>query len=173
MSVPATVPRSVAFEARRRLLLEIRRVGLAKSDIDEWSTGCWWPSIRTDPAIERVKYYLKQTFGLMQAAFADTQILLRFPDEDDEVLGQPHQDVEPQWVTDLGMRFSAVYGVELNDSNSGVTVVYPNGPDGHQQPVFLQAGDCLAFHPKTYHSGSPNLGHDIRMALFFRTLEPI
>lgn len=167
----AAVPEEVCERARRRLGLEIRRCGLSVQDIQEWSHGTWWPSLREDPAFEDVRWFvegLANTRGTV--CWAETQILVRLPDEDDTERGPGHLDELPPWAD--GWRYRAIFGVELTQGHirGGGTVLLPeNGP---VLPI-LNPGDVLEMEPDLLHSGSPNLTGDIRMALFFRLLERV
>lgn len=160
------VPQRVVEQARRRLLLELRRCGVTSSDIVEWSSSTWWPSLRAEPEFELVRSFVETRLPVGPGRWAETQILIRLPDEDDVELGAPHLDVLPPWAGEL--RYTGIYSVELATSSSGHTVVYPE-PGMRVKPP-LRAGDVLFMEPGELHSGSPNHGADIRMALIFRRL---
>lgn len=161
------VPHRIAERARRRLLLELRRCGVTSSDIAEWSRSTWWPSLRDEPELQLVRSYLDIYLRLCPAGrWADTQILVRLPDEDDVELGPPHLDELPPWAGEL--RYTGIYSAELSDASQGGIVVYPDGKRPVRVP--LRAGDVLEMSPELLHSGSPNYGGDIRMALIFRRL---
>lgn len=172
------VPVRTCEAARRRLLLELRRCGLSTDDLAEWGRGSWWPSLRQEPIFDSVRYGLEKTVGhLRGGVWAETQILLRLPDEDGTPLGLPHVDDLPPWAD--GLRYRTIYGVELTNtpSGGGGTVLYPEQDplvrrDGTVWPV-LATGDALEMSPDLLHSGSPNRSADIRIALFFRLLERV
>lgn len=164
------VPPEVCSAARRRLGLELRRCGLSVSDIADWSSGSWWPSLRGEQVFEDVRWFVDGIADLRgETMWAETQILVRLPDEDDTPLGGVHTDTLPPWAD--GWRYRAIYGVELTctPENGGGTVLRPD--NDVVIPAVLDVGDVLQMHPNLPHSGSPNLSGDIRIALFYRLLE--
>ncbi len=163
----------LCMAARRRLLLELRRCGVRPDEIKEWSTNSWWPSLRDEPEFNAVRDALCLISGENETTkWAETQILIRLPDEDDTPLGPPHVDDLPPWAD--GMRYSSIFGVELTDTprDGGGTVLYPPGKNASPVRPLLGVGDVLEMSPLLLHSGSPNLSPSIRMVLFFRLLEP-
>lgn len=164
------VPRDVTTTARRRLLLELRRCGVTAQHVLEWGTSTWWPSLREEPAFLAVRDHLEPVVAPGDV-WAETQILVRLPDEDDVGMGPPHVDALPPWAPGRGLRYKRILGVELTDTpeRGGGTVMHT--PEG-LVPVRQREGDVLSFHPDALHSGSPNHSGDMRLALFFRLLEP-
>lgn len=162
---------AVTAAARRRLLLELRRCGASAEDVAEWSRTGWWPSLREAPEILAVRDQLLP-FKRPEDVWAETQILIRLPDEEDTVLGAPHVDTPPPWAEEHGLRYKRILSVELTDTpdDGGGTVIHE--PD-RLVPVRQREGDVLSLRPDVPHSGSPNFSGDMRMALFFRLLEPI
>lgn len=164
------------FDARRRLLLELRRMGVTTEQITEFSGGGgWWPSMRNEPVFERIK--LQVEFQLVphhtDAMWADTQILIRLPDEVDVPLGPGHTDILPSWASPDQWRYRSIFIVELADQagkGGGGTVVFDR--DQVVEPVLL-AGDVLELSPDQEHGGSPNMRDRVRMALGFRLLERV
>lgn len=168
------IPHYVVTVARRRLLLELRRCGVTPAEIREWSQHGWWPSIRNEPEFLTIRSYVETKLVSARAGryqWADTQILIRLPDEDDVEMGTPHIDEIPHWAVDPAMRYRTIFSVELSDvgSHGGGTVLYPQGDVGICPP--MRQGDILEMGPQLLHSGSPNHRGEIRMALFFRVLE--
>lgn len=165
------VPASALEAARRRLGLELRRVGVTPNEINEWAANSWWPSLRGEPVFNAVRQHVESTLvgDMTGLVWAETQIVIRLPDEDDAPVGTPHVDTLPPWAE--GLKYKAIYGVELTQTTSGRTVLFPRGVLGPVEPR-IRPGDVLEMKPDLWHRGSPNLGGDIRMALFFRLLEP-
>lgn len=169
------VPAELCLAVRRRLLLELRRCGVKPDEILEWASGSWWPSLRFEPEIldvcGEVERLLGRTDLPYDLAWAEPQILIRLPDEDDVALGPPHTDTldGSPWLGEW--RYRRIFGVECTDTPAlgGSTVLYPVG--AHALPARLRTGDVLEMHPELLHSGSPNHSADIRIALFFRLLE--
>lgn len=136
----------------------------------DWSRSGWWPSIRDEPAFEAVREHL-ELFAAPGDVWAETQILICLPDEDDTELGPPHVDVLPPLAPERSLGYKRILSVELTDTpeHGGGTVIH--GPKG-LVPVRQRQGDVLSLRPDVLHSGSPNFSGDVRMALFFRLLEP-
>lgn len=167
------VPEDICLAARRRLLLELRRCGVSTEDMADWAGNTWWPSLRKEPEFDEIRDYLERRIFFKEGfEWADTQILVRLPDEDDTPLGGPHLDDLPPWAD--GLKYRGIYGVELTNTpeNGGGTVLYPHGEDSVPVKPVLRMGDALKMNPDLLHSGSPNLSASIRMVLFFRLLEP-
>jgi hypothetical protein len=166
------VPYHLIHDVRKRLLLEIRRVGLAAHDIAQWSSSTWFPTLRDEPCVRRIQTevgHLART--LSGDVWAEPQIVVRLPDEPDTPQGEPHVDTEPPWATSL--RYYRIFGVELTNGerNGGNLVVYPEG--GIDQEVVMGSGDVVQMTPDVLHAGSPNHSASIRMALYFRLMEKI
>lgn len=155
---------------RRRLLLELRRCGVSAEDIAVFSSSTWWPTLRQEPEILVIQDMLDRRFcgALEEYIWAEPQILIRLPDEDGTEMGEPHTDELPPWIDPSeGWVYRSIFGVELTDSRSGCTVIHT---ETEKVTVYLNAGDVLEFSGDQLHSGSPNLGSSMRMALFFRLL---
>lgn len=171
----ALIPFELCLAVRRRLLLELRRCGVKPEEILEWASGSWWPSLRFEPEILDVCRELERALVTVDdsMAWAEPQILIRLPDEDDVRLGEPHTDTldGSPWLGEW--RYRRIYGVECTDTppHGGRTHIYPNGLDGSSFQPTLATGDVMEMHPWVLHSGSPNHSADIRIALFFRLLE--
>lgn len=165
------LPRYLATDARRRLLLEIRRVGVSAEDIAHWSMVGWWPTLRDEVCFLRMRRTLEAKLGLPDPQWAETQIVVRLPDEDEVAMGPPHVDTLPGWAVRKNLGYDRIYSVELTDTSprGGSIVLHPP----HVEPfeVRLRAGEVLSMPPDMPHSGSPNLSADIRMAAIFRLLK--
>lgn len=158
------VPDFVCSMALRRILLEVRRRGVSAEQIQEWASNSWFPHLRWEMEFEYVKTFLPKS-----EKWADTQILVRLPDEEDTPLGSPHIDTLPPWAE--GYKYRRIYGVELTNSPSGNTIVYPLISHFGGIRMTLERGDVLDMDPRLKHSGSPNISDSIRVALFYRALE--
>lgn len=173
------VPVELVTDLRRRLLLEIRRVGLSVYDMATWERHGWWPSLRGEPEVVAIMQFLESCgfIRLGSEVWAEPQILLRFPDEDAEELGRPHLDDPPEWAVISGLVYKAIYGVELTPLRAmgdGNTVVWDGVGETERQRFVgpMSPGDVCEMRPDVWHSGSPNYGAAIRMALFLRVLGP-
>lgn len=174
------IPQEYVIAARRRLLLELRRVGVTAEDVAEWSVSGWWPSLRDEPVFGSVRDALWWACRPRGFTWAETQILIRLPDEEAVVgagWGEPHVDTLPPWATsgvNYGhpLKYGRIYGVELTDTppHGGGTVLHEPG----EEPRYVRclAGDVLSMAPDLPHSGSANGSGDVRMALFYRSLVP-
>ena len=166
------VPAGLCEDARRRLWLEVRRCGLAVADMRTWARTTWWPSLRDEPVLDDVRSHveaLADTSGSW--TWAETQILVRLPDEAHTTAGGPHVDELPPWAP-TGARYRAIYGVELTDSpgvHGGGTHLELNGRCVFRPRLFT--GDVLQMDADLPHSGSPNRSADVRMALFYRQID--
>lgn len=174
------VPPERVSAALRLLNLEVRRAGLSAEQIAEWQYGTFFPHLRwepevwgvlPDPAAELLGWQPGDDWG-------EPQILLRFPDEQQDWPLEPHVDALPPWAADK--RYLGVVGVALTTAGAddGVAWVWPGshrgaaGGGSGPVPVPLEAGDALVMHPALGHSGTLNLGHTVRTAIYFRLLTP-
>jgi hypothetical protein len=161
--------------ALRRLNLAIRSNGLTADEIDRCQRATFFPHLRWEPEI----------WGLLPDGaaellgweeddeWAEPQILLRFPDQGQPWPLEPHVDRPPDWAA--GRPYRGIVGVALTGSgpDQGSPRVWPGSHAGRRSepiPVPMEAGDVLVMHPLLAHSGSLNLGHNIRYAVYFRLL---
>ena len=176
----AVLPQAVAPDrvhaALRMLGLAMRRHGLTAQEIVECQPATFFPHLRWEPEVwgvlpERAGEVLGWTDG---DEWAEPQLLMRFPDEDQPWPLTSHVDEAPPWAE--GRRYKGIVGVSLTDAGpqDGSPVVWPGshlgGEGGDPVPVPLAAGDAILMHPGLAHSGSLNLGATIRCAVYFRLL---
>lgn len=173
--VEQAVPRDAVLRARREIGLAIRRYGLTAEEIASCQSGTFFPALRWEPWVtDLLPVNAGHLLGEVEGdLWAWPQILIRFPDEDVEWPQTFHIDAEPDWAA--GRRYKGIVGVHLTKvgPDDGGTVVVPGSHLGHHTPgqteeITARAGDALVFDPRLLHSGSLNLGHEIRMAVFFR-----
>lgn len=153
----------------RRLLWQELRYGVSAEEIAAWSTSTWWPHLRSHPALDAIGD-VRTLPGFDDSGrwtWCETQILVRLPNSWTSTVGPPHLDEVPPWAPPHAT-YRRIYGVELGDVASGGTAVhYPRGAITYPR---LTRGDVLDMGPAVQHSGSPNLGDEPRMALFYRQL---
>jgi hypothetical protein len=176
------LPRAVAPEAiaaaLRLLNLSIRRHGLSAEEIAECQAATFFPHLRWDPAVWGVlPPGAAEVLGWVEGDdWAEPQILLRFPDEDQPWPLRPHVDEAPPWAD--GRRYKGIVGVALTNAGAeeGTPYVWVGshrGPvDTEPVPVPLEAGDAIVMDPALEHCGSLNLGANTRFAIYFRLLTP-
>jgi hypothetical protein len=163
--------------ALRLLHLEIRRCGLTAEQIVTGQSGTFFPHLRWEPAVwDVLPDPAAELLGWQQGDdWAEPQILLRFPDEQQDWPLEPHVDELPPWGRE--QRYRGIVGVALTTAGAGdgAACVWPGshrGEPGEPVPVPLTAGDALVMHPLLGHSGTLNLGHTVRTAVYFRLLTP-
>jgi hypothetical protein len=177
--LPGAVAPAAVRAALRMLNLAIRRHGLSADEIAECQSATFFPHLRWEPEV----------WGVLPAAagpvlgfvdgdeWAEPQLLLRFPDEDQPWPLRSHVDSAPPWAT--GRRYKGIVGVALTEvgPDDGAAHVWRGshlGPVEHApEPVPMAAGDALVMHPAVEHCGSLNLGPNTRFAIYFRLLTPI
>ena len=168
----ATSPEAVAA-ALRLLHLAIRQHGLTPQEILDCQQSTFFPHLRWEPAVWGVlppdaAELLGWTDG---DEWAEPQLLMRFPDEEQPWPLQPHLDESPPWAG--GRPYRGIVGVALTPASEidGPVSVWPGSHRGREsapRPVPLAAGDALFMHPALQHSGSLNLGAGIRSSIYFR-----
>jgi hypothetical protein len=167
---------SAADAALRLLNLEIRRAGLSAEDIAQCQLGTFFPHLRWEPEVwGALPPQAAELLGWQDGdEWAEPQLLLKFPDDDQPWLLEPHVDELPPWVG-ADRVYRGIVGVALTSAGArdGAPVVWPGshrGAAGESTTVDLTAGDALVMHPQLGHSGSLNLGSTIRSAIYFRLL---
>jgi hypothetical protein len=169
------VPAPAVRAALRRLNLAIRFEGLTPTQIESWQFATFFPHLRWEPEIWAV--LPEAAAGLLSwregDQWADPQILLRFPDEAQDWVLEPHVDSLPPWAA--GRVYRGVVGVALTTASEedGAVQVWPGSHRGEDRPtqvIPLQAGDALVMHPHLGHTGRLNLGPTVRAAVYFRLL---
>ncbi|MBW8801458.1 MAG: phytanoyl-CoA dioxygenase family protein [Streptomyces sp.] len=164
--------------ALRMLNLAIRRYGLTAEEIAECQAATFFPHLRWEPEVWGVlPPAAGEVLGMADGdEWAEPQLLLRFPDEDQPWPLQSHIDEAPPWAE--GRRYKGIVGVALTPAGpeDGTPFVWAGshrGPvDTAPQPVPLEAGDAIVMDPALEHSGSLNLGPSTRFAIYFRLLTP-
>lgn len=165
-----------AVEAALRMLnLAIRREGLTPEQIETWHLGTFFPHLRWQPEVwAALPPAAAELLGWQDGdEWAEPQLLLRFPDDDQPWLLQPHLDALPPWAA--GRSYRGIVGVALTPAGErdGSVHVWPGSHLGEDRPssaVHLAPGDALLMHPGLGHSGTLNLGGRIRCAVYFRLL---
>src|SRR4051812_42582523 len=168
-----------AVEAALRLLgLAIRRHGLSPQEILDCQQSTFFPHLRWEPAVwgvlpEGAAELLDWAEG---DEWAEPQILMRFPDDEQPWPLEPHLDESPPWAQ--GRPYRGIVGVALTKVGDvdGAVSVWPGSHAGRTaEPlsVTLGAGDALVMHPALQHSGSLNLGGSIRSAIYFRLVSGV
>lgn len=174
--VRGAVPEENVRAAVRLLHLAIRRWGLTADQVAEWQLGTFFPHLRWEPEIwALLPDAAGPAFGIRDGdEWAEPQIVMRLPDEPQEWTLTPHVDTLPPWAADRAYR--GVAGVALTDAGprDGTMYVWPGSHRaplaGDPVPVPMRAGDVLLMHPELGHTGSLNLGHTFRIAVYFRLL---
>jgi hypothetical protein len=174
--IRSAVGRERVTAALRMLHLAIRRNGLSAEEIGAWQQSTFFPHLRWEPEVWAVlPPTAAELLGWADGdEWAEPQLLMRFPDEDQPWPLEPHVDQTPPWA---GERvYKGIVGVALTPSGErdGTPWVWPGTHRGEprREPVqvTLDAGDALVMHPALEHSGSLNLGPTIRCAIYFRLL---
>lgn len=162
--------------ALRMLHLAIRRWGLTAEQVAQWQPATFFPHLRWEPEVWGVlPPAAAEVLGWEEGdEWAEPQLLMRLPDEDDGSPLTPHVDHEPPWAD--GRHYKGIVGVALTKAGprDGTPYVWPGSHRGERRgepvPVPLAAGDAIVMHPALQHSGSLNLGPTIRSAIYFRLL---
>ncbi len=173
--LPDVVPERLVAAAVRRLNLAIRQHGLTPEQIDEWQRVGFFPHLRWEPQVwDVLPPFAAELLGWQEGdEWAEPQLLLRFPDEEQHWDLQPHVDQVPPWAA--GRAYRGIVGVSLSDAGprDGAIAVWPRSHFGETYgpvPMPLAAGDVLVMHPGLGHAGTLNLGPAVRMAIYFRLI---
>lgn len=168
---------SDAVEGVLRLLnLEISRGGLTPDEISRCSRSTFFPHLRWERQVVSLRTQVEQVVApAVGEQWADSQLLLRFPDEAEQWPLIPHVDELPPWALDRCYR--AIVGVALSpwSRRDGCLAVWPYSHadvDSEPVPVELDPGDVVVMHPGLHHSSTLNTGGRIRYAVYFRLLGP-
>jgi hypothetical protein len=174
--LPSAVDADAVARALRLLHLAIRRHGLTAEEIVSCQESTFFPHLRWEPEVWGVlPPKAAEVLGWVEGdEWAEPQLLMRFPDEDQPWPLMPHVDQTPPWAE--GRSYRGIVGVALTAAGErdGTPHVWPGSHHGTRSgdpvPVPLQPGDALIMHPALEHSGSLNLGPTIRCAVYFRLL---
>jgi hypothetical protein len=176
--LPEAVMPARVEAAMRRLLMELRWHGLTPQQAEEWSDGTFFPHLRWEPEIwATLPDVAAELFGWREGDdWAEPQLVMRFPDAEQQWRMQPHVDRLPEWAT--GRTYRGITGVALTAATArdGAPYVWPGshrGADSEPMPLTLSPGDALFMHPQLRHSGGLNLGATIRTAIYFRLLKDV
>lgn len=173
----SVIPPHLVQGALRVLNLEIARSGLSADEIARCARSTFFPHLRWEPDILSLRDPIDRLLGRRaDEEWADSQLLLRFPDEAEDWPLTPHVDEPPPWAG--GRPYRAVVGVTLSSSmiTDGCLTVWPGshtGRAGAPLPLELEAGDAVVMHPQLQHSGTLNRGGNIRYVVYFRLLAGI
>lgn len=161
--------------ALRVLNLAIRRHGLTADEIAACQGATFFPHLRWEPQIwDALPPRAAELLGWQEGDdWGDPQLLLRFPDEEEQWPLTPHVDSPPEWAAAEGYR--GIIGVALTTAGAadGTVCVWPGSHRGASEErvlVPLEAGDALFMHPALEHAGTLNLGPTIRTAVYFRLI---
>lgn len=159
----------------RVLNLAIRDHGLTAEEIAACQQTTFFPHLRWEPEIWGV--LPDDAAELLQWVegddWAEPQLLLRFPDHDQPWPLEAHVDEPPPGAPN---GYKGIVGIALSPASAteGAPNVWPRSHRGERavepEPVELETGDVLVMHPELAHSGSLNLGADVRYAVYFRLL---
>jgi hypothetical protein len=174
--LPHAVDASAVKSALRLLNLAIRRHGLSPEEIATCQQSTFFPHLRWEPEVwALLPEPCAELLGWQEGdEWAEPQLLMRFPDEDQPWPLEPHVDQPPPWAG--GRSYRGIVGVALTPAGAedGTPHVWVGSHRGERTgdplPVPLQVGDALVMHPALQHSGSLNLGCTIRSAAYFRLL---
>jgi hypothetical protein len=159
--------------ALRVLNLAIRRHGLSAEQIAEWQGGTFFPHLRWEPEIwDVLPARAAELLGWQEGDdWGDPQLLLRFPDEDQDWPLTSHVDEPPEWAGPEGYRGMVGVALTTAGADDGTVCVWPGSHAGRtEDPVLvpMEAGDALLMHPALAHAGTLNRGATIRTAVYFR-----
>jgi hypothetical protein len=168
------IPPDLIEQALRVLNLEIVRNGPTPEEIVRCARSTFFPHLRWEPGILALRGPVDDLLRPRpDEQWADSQLLLRFPDEAEEWPLTPHVDEAPPWAD--GRPYRAVVGVPLSPSRAsdGCLIVWPGSHvarPGDPLPLELEPGDVVAMHPELQHTGTLNRGGNIRYVAYFRLL---
>ena len=176
--LPQVVPEATRRAALRLLNMAIRDRGLSADEIASCQHATFFPDLRRHPVIRQLfPEAAAELLRLPEAAeLAEPQLLLRFPDAEQDWPPVAHVDSPPEWAG--GRRYLGIVGIALTAAgiDEGTVMVWPGshrGVDASPAAIPLGAGDAIVMHPLLGHSGSLNLGPNIRYSVYFRPLEPL
>lgn len=161
------LPLYLVDAVRRRLNADVLEHGLPADWLTAWlDEANHWPHLRDCPQIAALQAALPD--WTYSGDPCEPQILASYPAAGAHELTF-HVDDPPPWAD--GRRYSVIVGVPLtrHDEHRG-TFAYLY--DGSVQIPTLDPGDVFVFEPQVQHTGTPNRSADVRLAVYFRYLEP-
>jgi hypothetical protein len=172
--IPQAASVQAVTAALRLLTLAIRRHGLTAEEIVTCQATTFFPQLRWEPPVwDVLPATAAELLGWVPGDdWAEPQLLIRFPDEDEPSAPVPHVDALPDWAP--GGAYRGIVGVALTTAGErdGAPMVWPGshrgGASSTPVPVCLEAGDALVMHPGLRHCGALNLGAQLRAAVYFR-----
>ena len=165
---------SLIDRALRVLNLGIVRHGLTPDEILRCAQSTFFPHLRWEHDVLALRGPIDRLLlPRPDEEWADSQLLLRFPDEAQAWPLTPHVDDLPPWAGDRSYR--AIVGIPLSSSTStnGCLVVWPGSHRREDRPpvaVELEPGDVVVMDPALRHTGTLNTGGSVRYAVYFRLL---
>ena len=163
------IPKESIDAAVRLIYKDLFDLGISSREIVWWrDDACWFPHLRWHYEIHQLARYIPTEYR--QGEACDPQILLAPPDEPKQYELTPHIDEPPKWATN---GYESIVGIPLTPHNreQGGVQIWPF--DDEPFIPRLEPGDCIVLHSKLPHCGVPNLQGGVRMAVYFRFLEPL
>lgn len=160
--VRGLVARQVTDAALRRIFLELRHHGLTTDEVWEYQATTWYPWLREEPAVVATRP------PWPDVVWAEPQIVVQLPDEDQPWEQRTHVDQEPPYAE--GLVYGHIVGVALTDqwARDGCLRVLDGGV---LHPVELSAGDAAIMRHPLPHCTALNLGPAPRVSIYWRTLQ--
>jgi hypothetical protein len=165
------IPSDMREKALRRLNLEIMRVGITPYQIQEWHRTTAFPTLRWESEFMDIRNHIESyVFKREDEMWAETQIIMRFPDEEGvEGWSEFHVDEPPPWAR--GRQYRTIVGVPLSRCHDIDGAPATRSGDGKTLRIMhMDAGDLLIMEPDTLHASGLNVGGQIRYMLYFRLL---
>lgn len=166
-----------AVDAALRVInLGFAQHGVTTQQIADWSTTTWFPHLRWEPALLSLQAILDERLpGRSGEQWADTQIVVRLPDQAQTWPLTPHVDGVPEWAVDRRYRFIAGVALTRWSEQHGSVAVWPGSHRGEANAplvLTLDPGDVVLLHHELQHSSTLNRSGAIRYAVYLRRLEP-
>jgi len=149
--------------ALRVIWHDLMRRGILPDEVDNYRrTSEWFPWLKTNPAIERLRDSLNRRFGKGRFS-TDPQIVFQPPDRCDGPL-EPHVDRDGE-----GETFACVAGIALTPQTlrSGGLLWWDKDGGVHSSPA-ADPGDVLVMVGEVPHASSQNASGMPRIVVYFR-----